>query len=217
MSAGNGKFHILVVDDDARFRAAVREFLERAGFDVREASDGEQALSAAQATPPALVVLDVCLPGISGYEVLRALQDTVGRDLPVVFISGERTHRDDRVCGLLLGSDDYVVKPFEPDELLARIRRSLARTGNGRVTSAVSPLATLTARELEVLELLTHGLRQAEIASRLTLSTRTVGTHIQNVLSKLDVHNRAQAVAFAFRNGIEGRDGGSADAGLAVN
>jgi len=212
----------LVVADAASFRAAVRELLERAGFDVREASDGERALAAAQATPPGLVVLDVCLPGISGYEVLRALQDTVDRDLPVVFISGERTHRDDRVCGLLLGSDDYVVKPFEPDELLARIRRSLARTGNGngtgngRVTSAASPLAALTARELEILELLTHGLRQAEIASRLTLSTRTVGTHIQNVLSKLDVHSRAQAVAFALRNGIAGREGDSADAGPAA-
>jgi DNA-binding NarL/FixJ family response regulator len=208
----------LVVDDDRKFRAVVREVLERAGFGVREACDGEQALATAQATPPSLVVLDVCLPGISGYEVLRALQDTVHPDLPVVFVSGQRTQRDDRICALLLGADDYLIKPFEADELLARIRRSLARpsngNGNGRVAETLAaPLAALTARELEVLELLGHGLNQAEIASRLVLSTRTVGTHIQHVLAKLDVHSRAQAIAFALRNGLEGRDDVLADPG----
>jgi DNA-binding NarL/FixJ family response regulator len=219
--------HILVVDDDRKFRAVVREVLERAGFGVREASDGEQALVAAQATAPSLVVLDVCLPGISGYEVLRALQDTVHPDLPVVFISGQRMQRDDRVCALLLGADDYLIKPFEADELLARIRRSLARpgngkgdgngngNGNGRVAETLAPpLSTLTARELEVLGLLGHGLNQVQIASRLVLSTRTVGTHIQHILSKLDVHSRAQAVAFALRNGLEGRHDAHADAGV---
>jgi DNA-binding NarL/FixJ family response regulator len=108
------------------------------------------------------------------------------------------------VAGLLLGADDYLVKPFEADELLARLRRSLRRHKVLRAfrNGAPSPLAALTVRESEVLALLAEGLTQAEIATRLVLSPRTVGTHIQHILSKLEVHNRAQAVALALRNGL---------------
>jgi DNA-binding response OmpR family regulator len=115
-----------------------RELLERAGFGVREAPDGERALKAAHADPPHLVVLDVCLPGIGGYEVLRELQETVDPDISVVLVSGIRTDTTDRVSGLLLGADDYLVKPFEPDELLARIRRSLARSRHSDRRTTVS-------------------------------------------------------------------------------
>jgi DNA-binding NarL/FixJ family response regulator len=200
---------ILVVDDDRNFRALIREELERAGFAVHEASDGEQALATARANRPSLVVLDVCLPGISGYEVLRALQETVRADLPVLFMSGERTDKNDRVSALLLGADDYFVKPFAADELLARIRRSLAHEGRGNGTARAdtpSPLAMLTAREREVLKLLADGLGQAQIAAHLVVSTRTVATHIQHILSKLDVHSRVQAVALALRHGLDGDD-----------
>ena len=196
------------MDDDGSFRSFVRDFLERAGFIVREAADGEHAVAGARASVPSLVVLDVCLPGIGGYEVLRQLQETVDPELPVVFVSGERTMTSDRVSGLLLGADDYIVKPFEPDELLARIRRSLARfrnAGHAAPVALSSRLSSLTARELEVLELLAHGLTQAEIARRLTVSARTIGTHIQHILTKLSVHSRAQAVALALRDGIENR------------
>jgi DNA-binding NarL/FixJ family response regulator len=199
---------ILVVDDDAAHRRLMRTVLERAGFEVREAGDGNEAIAAAQQTRPSLVLLEVGLPGLSGYEVLRQLHDWIGDDLPVIFVSRERDDRRDVVAGLLLGADDYLVKPFPADELLARVRRSLRRHGprpiseNGRS----SALAALTARELEVLELLADGLTQAEIAARLVLSPRTVGTHIQHILSKLEVHNRAQAVALALRNGLRGGD-----------
>jgi DNA-binding NarL/FixJ family response regulator len=209
MPAASSTYEILVVDDDANFRVSVREILQRAGFVVREAEDGEQALTTAQERQPSLVVLDVCLPGISGYEVLRALQDTVDPHLPVVFMSGDRTDKNDRISAMLLGADDYLIKPFAPDELLARIRRSLARpaNGNGGVSQhSPSPLMSLTPRELEVLDLLTKGLNQTDIAVRLVLSSRTVGTHIQHILTKLDVHSRAQAVAVALRNGLDGHD-----------
>jgi DNA-binding NarL/FixJ family response regulator len=200
---------VLVVDDDEIFRAAVREVLERAGFAVREASDGEEALSSARASRPDVVLLDVCLPGISGYEVLRALQDTIHADLPVIFMSGERTDKNDRISALHLGADDHFIKPMDPDELLARIRRSLGRPGNGNgngSTAEAWPLSVLTARELEVLALLATGLSQAEIAARLVLSPRTVGTHIQHILTKLNVHSRAHAVVLALRNGLDGRE-----------
>jgi DNA-binding NarL/FixJ family response regulator len=208
-------YDVLVVDDDEIFRAAVREVLERAGFVVREASDGEEALAFARAARPDVVLVDVCLPGISGYEVLRALQDTIHADLPVIFISGERTDKNDRISALHLGADDHFIKPLDPDELLARIRRSLGRSGAGNgngngngndSTAEASPLSALTARELEVLALLANGLSQAEIAARLVLSPRTVGTHIQHVLTKLNVHSRAHAVVLALRNGLDGRE-----------
>jgi DNA-binding NarL/FixJ family response regulator len=199
---------VFVVDNDPLFRALVREPLERAGFDVLEADDGEAALDAASRRKPELVLLDVCLPRASGYEVCRELRDRFGEALGIIFVSGERVESIDRVSGLLLGADDYVVKPFDPDELLARVRTVLRRvskpseSSTGNAISSASADAELTPRELEVLQLLAEGLTQPQIARELVISPRTVGTHIQNLLGKLDVHSRAQAVALAHRMGL---------------
>jgi DNA-binding NarL/FixJ family response regulator len=199
---------VLVVDNDPPFRAFVRELLERRGFDVAEAADGEAALSAAAFRRPELVLLDVCLPRASGYEVCRELRDRFGDSLGIIFVSGERIESIDRVSGLLLGADDYLSKPFDPDELLARVRTVLRRVsrpssnGHGKVVASSIPDAELTPRELEVLQLLAEGLTQSQIARHLVISPRTVGTHIQNLLGKLDVHSRTQAVAHAHRAGL---------------
>ena len=201
---------VLVADNDSRYRASVRGLLERAGIDVVEVDDGREALEAAARRPPNVVVLDVRLAGVSGYQVVQELRERYGDSVGVVFVTGERTDSIDRVSGLLLGADDYVVKPFDPDELLARIRTVLRRVGKTGPTPvrsdgpAVDP--DLTPRELEVLRLLADGLTQAEIAERLVISPRTVGTHIQNLLGKLSVHSRAQAVAFAHRHGLVVRE-----------
>src|SRR5947207_4719821 len=122
---------VLVVDDDPSFRTLVRTLLERAGMRVVEAVDGDEALAALEPTAPHLVLLDVMLPRTSGYEVFRELRDRCGETLPIIFISGERVDAHDRVAGLLLGADDYIVKPFDPDELIARVRRPLGRRTNG--------------------------------------------------------------------------------------
>jgi DNA-binding NarL/FixJ family response regulator len=132
---------------------------------------------------------------VSGYEVCRELKDEFGETLPIVFVSGTRTEPGDRVAGLLVGGDDYLVKPFDPNELLARVRRLLPpRLARGETTRK------LTRRELDVLSLLVEGLSQPEIANRLFISPKTVGKHIEHILSKLGVHNRAQAVARAVRD-----------------
>jgi len=199
---------LLVVDNDPLFRAFVRDLLERAGFEVDETNDGEAALEAAARRMPELVLLDVCLPHASGYEVCHEFRDRFGEALGIIFMSGERIESMDRVSGLLLGADDYVVKPFDPDELLARVRTVLRRVSrqtegrDGNATSRSSADAELTPRELEVLRLLADGLTQAQIARLLVISPRTVGTHIQNLLGKLCVHSRAQAVALAHRTGL---------------
>jgi DNA-binding NarL/FixJ family response regulator len=199
---------ILVVDNDPLFRAFARELLVRRGFGVAEAADGEAALSAAALRRPELVLLDVCLPRASGYEVCRELRDRFGDSLGIIFVSGERIESIDRVSGLLLGADDYLAKPFDPDELLARVRTVLRRVarprgnGNGKALASGVSDEELTPRELEVLQLLAEGMTQPQIARRLVISPRTVGTHIQNLLGKLDVHSRAQAVALAHRMGL---------------
>jgi DNA-binding NarL/FixJ family response regulator len=144
-------------------------------------------------------VLDVRLPDLSGYEVCRELRDELGESLPILFVSGERSESIDRVAGLLLGADDYLVKPVALDELLVRARHLIdTRTakpvnGNG---------FALTKRERQVLELLAEGLTPAQVADELVISTSTVGTHIEHLYSKLGARTRAHAVGLAYRRGL---------------
>jgi DNA-binding NarL/FixJ family response regulator len=195
---------VLVVDDDAPQRALLRELLQRIGLDVVEAEDGETALRSAARQPPSLVLLDVQLPRVGGYEVCHELRERYGEDLPIVFVSGTRIESGDRTAGIMLGADDYITKPFDPDELLARVRRLLRRSPSSvdRPRRRPDAFAELTTRELEVLELMAGGFDQAEIARRLVISPRTVGTHIQHILEKLDVRSRSQAVALAHMRGV---------------
>jgi DNA-binding NarL/FixJ family response regulator len=194
---------VLVVDDDASHRALLRELLQRIGLEVVEAEDGDTALRSAARQPPSLVLLEVTLPRVGGYEVCHELRERYGEDLPIAFVSGTRVESTDRTVGIMLGADDYITKPFDPDELLARVRR-LLRRGRSAVEAPRrrTPFAELTTRELEVLELMAGGFEQAEIANRLVISPRTAGTHIQHILEKLDVRSRAQAVALAHMRGV---------------
>jgi DNA-binding NarL/FixJ family response regulator len=194
--------HILVVDDTSDFREFVVAVLERAGYEVVEAETGEEALALARRETPAMVLLDVNLPGTSGYAVCNELRQTLGHQLPIVFLSGDRTEPFDRVAGLLIGADDYITKPFDPDELVARVRRMLERTQLRRPRITQNDPFGLTRREREVLSLLVDGLTQVGIADRLYLSPKTVGTHIQRIIGKMGVNSRTQAVALAAREGI---------------
>ena len=184
----------LVVDDDEGMLGLLERLLGAAGLEVTTAATGEAALVAALAERPDVVTLDVNLPGLSGYEVCRALREAYGPSLPILFLSGSRTESFDRVAGLLLGADDYLTKPFAPDELLARVRGLVRRS-----PPAPRP-SRLTGRELEVLEFLAAGKTQSEIATALVISPRTAAKHIERILEKLDVRSRAQAVAVAFRD-----------------
>jgi DNA-binding NarL/FixJ family response regulator len=186
---------ILIVDADAGVRGSVASVLKQAGYRTSEAASGEAALEAVRDERPRLVVVEVHLPGVSGYEVCRELRDGFGEGLPIMFVSGDRTESFDRVAGLLIGADDYLVKPFAFDELVARVRALLRRSE----ATPPSHASTLTSRELEVLRLLSEGLGQGEIASRLVVSPKTVGTHIEHIFKKLGVHSRAEAVAAAYR------------------
>jgi len=122
----NDRPRILVVDDDEDIRILLRELLQRAGYDVDDVEDGRAALRQLYATPPALVILDVTMPGMDGYQTLERIRDL--SEVPVIMLTA-RTQELEKVRGLAAGADDYVAKPFGRQELLARVQALLRRSG----------------------------------------------------------------------------------------
>jgi two-component system alkaline phosphatase synthesis response regulator PhoP len=133
---------ILVVDDEARIVKLVRDYLERAGFRVIDARDGESALTLARLEQPDLIVLDLMLPGVDGLDVCRRLRRESG--VPIIMLTA-RVEEADRIVGLELGADDYVTKPFSPGELVARVRATLRRA-----SGEVGPATVVRAGEIEL-------------------------------------------------------------------
>jgi len=194
---------VLVADGDAQERRLTAAVLRRAGYDVLEVENGFEALEASRGGGVGLVLLDVSLSGMTGYEVCHELRRERGNQLPIVLVSATRTDSLDRVVGLLLGADDYIAKPVESGEMLARIGRLFERrVVYAALDAETEKLSHLTQRERQVLDLLSQGLAQKEIARYLSISPKTVGTHLQKLMSKLGVHSRAELVARAFRAGL---------------
>ena len=124
---------ILVVDDELKIANLVRDYLSEAGFEVTVAGTGPAAVSSFRSSRPDLVVLDLGLPGMDGYDVTRSIRG--GSTVPIIMLTA-RSEETDRIVGLELGADDYVVKPFSPRELVARVKAVLRRT-SGAVASEV--------------------------------------------------------------------------------
>ncbi len=197
-----GGARILVVDDDTRIAASVRRALSYEGYDVTVAHDGRAALDAVHSRRPDLVVLDVMLPGIDGVEVCRRLRE--GRSDVAVLMLTARTEVPDRVAGLDAGADDYLVKPFAYEELLARVRTLLRRAapldgdvlrcadlemevGAMEVRRATRPVE-LTALEFRVLE---HLLRnQRLVQTRGQILTAVWGLDAATTSNVVDVYVR---------------------------
>jgi DNA-binding NarL/FixJ family response regulator len=187
---------VLIADADEEARAELASLFEAAGYAVHQASSGDEAILVAREHRPGVAILEVPLPVLSGYEVCRSLKLEHGSALSVLFLSGERTEPYDRVAGLLIGGDDYVTKPFAADEVLARVRR--LQVGSRPLSDSVR--GALSRRESEVLQFLAQGLSQQQIAERLEIKPKTVGTHIEHLMQKLGVHSRTQAVALALND-----------------
>lgn len=144
---------LLLVDDDAQLAAMLHEFMELHGFNVVVVGDGETALNRLAEIQPDLLILDVMLPGMNGFDVLEKLRQT--HDLPVIMLTA-RGEEPDRILGLMRGADDYLPKPFNPLELAARVKAILKRSGSSTKISAeelkTGPLElNLTRKELQVL------------------------------------------------------------------
>lgn len=199
---------ILVVDDDPRLRELVGLALERAGFSVIGAGDGRLALTHAARETPDLIVLDIGLPELDGFEICRRIRAT--SQVPILFLTA-RDDEIDRVVGLELGADDYVTKPFSPRELVARVRAILKRT-NGPQTQMVSQHGrlsldraahrchvdrspvSLTATEFALLDDLAKHAGQVRSRAQLVatiwgahspVSDRTLDSHLRNLRRKL--------------------------------
>lgn len=194
---------ILVVEDDADAAQVVSAYLTREGYAVEVAHDGAAGLQAALTAPPALVVLDWMLPGVAGPEFLTALRHA--QRTPVIMLTA-RSEESDRIVGLELGADDYVVKPFSPRELVARVRAVLRRSQAREVAEAdeavehrglrVDPLqrqASFAGREVELTTLefdLLFALARApgRVFSRNDLIERVWGPDFTGVDRVVDVH-----------------------------
>jgi DNA-binding NarL/FixJ family response regulator len=189
---------VLIADGDDQSRARLAELLGSAGYEVVQAGRGDEALALARSGHPAAVILEIPLEGLCGYEICRLLKSEPGFDAPVVFVSGVRTEPYDRIAGLLLRADDYIVSPYEPGELLARLANLISRSQ----TRDPSAPWRLTKREREILDLMSDGLRHGEIARHLFISPKTVATHVEHILRKLGVRSSAEAVSVAYREQI---------------
>jgi DNA-binding NarL/FixJ family response regulator len=196
---------IFVVDCDETTQALVAAQAERLGLAYSAVDSAEAALAAVEEDEPALAIVAVELPGLNGLGLLHALHERF-ETLPIILTSSKYADAVGRAAGLMLGADDYLVKPLDPAELGARMRRSLRRShrpvGKDLPADYASDIGDLSRREHEILLLLAEGKTEIEIAVDLVLSPKTVATHIQNTLRKLGVHSRTQAVAAAYRDGL---------------
>lgn len=213
--AGDGSGTVLVVDDEPTIVEIVGRYLERAGYETYRAADGPEALRQAELHRPDLVVLDLMLPGLDGIEVMRRLQERPGRRTAVILLTA-RGEESDRLIGLRRGADDYVVKPFSPAELVARVEAVMRRVsppdddeaeeppierGPLRVEPATRRVflddeeLDLTMREFDLLAYLAA--RPGRVFSRDQLmeavweypfftDTSTVTVHIRRLRAKLD-------------------------------
>jgi len=210
---------ILIVDDDLGTRLSISDYLEMASYSVLTAVDGQEALDMVEAYRPHLMVTDIVMPRMNGYELVRCVrQHPAFRLLPVIFLTA-RNKTEERIQGYQSGADLYLPKPFELKELGAAIRNLLERSQmiqsesrlyyeEGSRTPTILPIGTaqpelpfpLTQREQQVLVLLTHGLSNAAIGTQLHLSPRTVEKYVSSLLRKTETSNRAELVGFAMKH-----------------
>ncbi len=212
---------ILLVDDEPGIRTAVSAYLEDSGYTVTVAANAAQALSAFAASKPDLVISDVMMPQMDGYQLLQALRDR-DRTVPIIFLTAKGMTTD-RIQGYQAGVDAYLPKPFDPDELVAIVDNILQRTPAlpealaqelaeikallqakpSTVTTEPPPIRVqLTPREQEVLDLVSEGLMNKEIARKLETSIRNIEKYVTRLLNKTGTNSRTELVRFAITYGL---------------
>lgn len=224
--------NILLVDDEPGLREAVQAYLEDSGFTVHVASNATQGWEMLQQVAPELVISDIMMPQVDGYEFLQQMRDDPRyKAMPVVFLTA-RGMTSDRIQGYQAGCDAYLPKPFDPDELVAIVQGLLDRratvqsSGNGEtpdiaemarqiaeikamlsqkgaIAQTPSPIKIdFTPREQSVLELVAEGLMNKEIARRLETSVRNVEKYVSRLFSKTGTSSRTELVRYALEHGL---------------
>ena len=192
-----GRKRILCIEDDRDTAALICEELVDRGFEVRVAYNGREGLTSILREPPDLVLSDIGMPGMSGFELLERLTSMEPRfeRMPFVFLTALGDH-DNELKGWQLGADDYVIKPVDYDVLAALITARLVRVAR---TGVWPQRVGLREREVETLTWAARGKTFAEIGTILSLSKRTVEFHLENARRKLGVATRTQALIKAAR------------------
>ena len=195
----------VIADDHPLMREILRVRLEAAGIDViGEACNGEEAVQLIRSMDPTIALIDVNMPGLDGIGVITRMAEQRSRTRSIVFTGGARQHDVERALGA--GARGFLDKGADTELFAAALSAVLAGERfvdplvAGRMYSQSH--APISPREHQVLELLAEGLQNKEIAVRLVLSTETIKVHVTSLMTKLDVHNRAGAVAAAFREGL---------------
>lgn len=223
---------LLLVDDEPGLREAVKDYLQESGFNVQVASNAREGWDLMQQNTPDLVISDIMMPQVDGYQFLKQLRDDPRfKALPVIFLTAKGM-TSDRIQGYQARCDAYLPKPFDPDELVAIVenlleRRTTTTTTEGGETPDITELANqiaqikalltqknaiaqspspikidLTPREESVLDLVAAGLMNKEIARRLQTSVRNVEKYVSRLFSKTGTNSRTELVRFALEHGL---------------
>ena len=202
---------LLLIDDDPNLILLVKDYLEFRGYEVITAENGREALDVLEQDIPDMIICDVMMPEMDGYALVEFVrQDPRMNWIPVLFLSAKGQSHD-RVKGLNTGADVYMVKPFEPEELVAQVESSLRQasrlttrppTPAGETLSNLQVPANveLTPTELKVVQFVARGLANREIAKELNVSQRTIESHVSNMLGKTGLHNRTELARWAIES-----------------
>jgi DNA-binding NarL/FixJ family response regulator len=204
---------LLLVDDDFSLVFLLKDYLEFQGYQVTAVNNGQQALAILEKDIPDMIICDVMMPEVDGYEFLKSLRDR--RDIgwiPVLFLSALGQSLD-RIKGLNLGANVYMNKPFEPEELLAQVKSILNQSSQIQqhiktippviTPIQVNPGVRATPSELKVLLLIAKGFGNKKISTEMNLSQRTVESHVSNLLSKTGLNNRTELARWVIESHME--------------
>jgi DNA-binding NarL/FixJ family response regulator len=228
----NAPPRVLLVDDEPGLRTAVQAYFKDEGFQVTTAQDGEEGWEKAQQELPDVVLSDVMMPRVDGFGLLARLRaDERLGGTPVIFLTAKGMTAD-RIAGFRAGVDDYIPKPFDPDELVARVRNVVQRqerllreaaryadTDLGQMAKQITEIRSLlqgggskrpgqpvdhafTPREASVLQLVAEGLMNKEIARRLETSIRNVEKYVSRLFAKTGTSSRTELVRYALENSL---------------
>jgi len=216
MKDNSGKDHkrLLLIDDDPNLILLVKDYLEFRGYEVITAENGREAIQILDLETPHIdmIICDVMMPEMDGYALVQHVRENPRTNwIPVLFLSAKGQSQD-RVKGLNTGADVYMVKPFEPEELVAQVESSLKqairlihRPGSSGDSSSKIQVpfdVELTPTELKVVQFVAKGLANKDIANHLNVSQRTIESHVSNMLGKTGLNNRTELARWAIENNM---------------
>jgi DNA-binding NarL/FixJ family response regulator len=203
---------LLLIDDDPNLILLVKDYLEFRGYEVITAENGREALEVLEQDVPDMIICDVMMPEMDGYALVEQVRQNPRTSwIPVLFLSAKGQSQD-RVKGLNTGADVYMVKPFEPEELVAQVESSLKQatrlmhhtdTGGETGPKLQVPFdVELTPTELKVVQFVARGMANREIAEQMNVSQRTIESHVSNMLGKTGLHNRTELARWAIESSM---------------